>query len=453
MGFTADVSFFRPAHRRVDRDTVDWSRRVPRSVQRSFCSDEPEYDLFDPGVQDVAKELRRGRPNPVRLVERVWRFVNGHMKADLPPRPNTGAEVLRLGEGLCGEYTRLTVTLLRACELPARETHAFGMFVSGPMSNDHAWADVYLPGAGWTPVQPQEDLPIDGQFPLHYYRYLVVFRGVSFLQEHRVIEHTNVIQNRASGVGFFADVPESHREQVIRLLRAIAADDGTNARRLLARVSDAHVRARPLLYWALAASGDDAVGRRAASRLVDLCRDERNRLELARFADASPTLVRFRIDRAAGELPVPDQAREFDGNMYYVYDKKMTWSAAKKYCELLGGHLVTITSQDEQDFVQSLPEALGKGHRFWIGLSQDAPDSPWQWVTGERLEYSNWARGFPDPSKPLWSMRIRPEVRSPQADYAALPFAPNRWIDAEGEQLKGFVCEWEGSPEFDSGAR
>ena len=88
-------------------------------------------------------------------LERIWGFVNAHMKYDLPPRPNTGAEILKLGKGLCGEYTRLTATLSRACGLPARETHAFGMFGDGPARNDHAWADVFLPGAGWTPVQPQ----------------------------------------------------------------------------------------------------------------------------------------------------------------------------------------------------------------------------------------------------------------------------------------------------------
>ncbi len=59
---------------------------------------------------------------------------------------------------------------------------------------------------------------------------------------------------------------------------------------------------------------------------------------------------------------------------------------------------------------------------------------------------STRAKGFPDTGKSLWSMRTRPEVREPKADFAALAFAPNRWIDAEGVQLKGFVCEWEQQP-------
>ena len=46
--------------------------------------------------------------------------------------------------------------------------------------------------------------------------------------------------------------------------------------------------------------------------------------------------------------------------------------------------------------------------------------------------------------RPLWSRRVRPEERNPRADYAALGFAPIWWIDAAGDNLFGFVCEWEG---------
>ncbi len=104
---------------------------------------------------------------------------------------------------------------------------------------------------------------------------------------------------------------------------------------------------------------------------------------------------------------------------------------------------MTITSAEEQKFVQGLPKALGKGHRFWIGLHTSGPKEPWQWVTDEDADYTNWANGFPDTTKSLWSMRTRPDRRSVSSDFAALAFAPHRWIDAEGTQLKGFICEWD----------
>ncbi|MEE8469258.1 MAG: transglutaminase domain-containing protein [Planctomycetota bacterium] len=441
LGFVADVSFLGPAYRVVDRDRVSWKRKIPASVARTYLRDEAEYDLQDPGIQEVVLRLTRDRPDPVAQLGRIWEFVHGHMRYDLPPRPNTGAETLQLGKGLCGEYTRLTATLSRACGLAARETHAFGMFSDGPARNDHAWADVFLPGAGWTPVQAQEDPPGAPRYPLHYYRYLVVYRGISFVENERVIEHTNVIQHGPSGVGFLADPPEDPR-RVMRLLQAIAGDDGKRAPDLHRRVLR-QAAAKPILLWALAGSAHDEVGRQAAAELVESCQESAGKLALDKFLASSPTLVRHRLEVALGTPNIPEDARKFGSNVYYVFDHAMPWFAAKKYCELLGGHLVTITSTEEQAFVQGLPLALNKGHRFWIGFADLDCAGRGEWVTGEDVTFLNWARGHPDTTKPLWSMRIRVERREPEANFAALGFAPNRWIDAEGEQLKGFVCEWE----------
>lgn len=441
LGFVADVSFLGPAYRVIDGDRVAWERRIPAAVERTFLRDEAAYDLQDPGIREVAARLTRDRPDPLVQLERIWRFVNGHMRYDLPPRPNTGAEILQLGRGLCGEYTRLTATLSRACGLPARETHAFGMFGDGPARNDHAWADVFLPGAGWTPVQAQEELPGVPRYPLHYYRYLVVYRGVSFVENKRVIEHTNVIQHGPSGVGFLADLPQDPL-RVMKLLQAIAGDDGKRAFQLHRRVLR-QTAAKPILLWALAGSADDEVGRQAAAELVEACQESAGKLVLDKFLAASPTLIRHRLEIALGTPNIPQDARRFGSNVYYVFDHALPWFAAKKYCQLRGGHLVTIASIEEQEFVQALPPILNKGHRFWIGLTDPECTGRWEWVTGEDVTFLNWARGHPDTTKPLWSMRIRVERRQPEANFAALGFAPNRWIDAEGQQLKGFVCEWE----------
>ncbi len=452
LGFAADVSFLGPAYVEVEPSEVSWRKRVPAAIKRDFLGDEPEYDLLDEGIQGVVQELLDGDPTPLALMERLWKFVHKHMHADLPPRPNTGAEVLGFAKGLCGEYARLTTALARASGLAARETHAFGMFISGPASNDHAWADLYLPGAGWTPVQSQEDFPENALFPLHYYRYLIVYRGISFIAEHRVIEHHNVLQNRTSGVGFFAEMPAevtrrgksvNPRTEVIEFMQAIAADDGRGAAQLLEVIGKAYKTAQPPLYWALCGSSDSEVGTAAAEHLVALCQEEERKLDLTKFIDVSPALVRRRLDAARGEPRLPAEAAPFGQSRYYAYDKPMPWFAAKKYCELLGGHLVTITSAEEQKFVQGLPKALGKGHRFWIGLHTSGPKEPWQWVTDEDADYTNWANGFPDTTKSLWSMRTRPDRRSVSSDFAALAFAPHRWIDAEGTQLKGFICEWD----------
>ena len=45
--------------------------------------------------------------------------------------------------------------------------------------------------------------------------------------------------------------------------------------------------------------------------------------------------------------------QEYNGHLYSVIDTPMSWNDAKEYCEEIGGHLVTITDNDEQEFVQN----------------------------------------------------------------------------------------------------
>jgi hypothetical protein len=71
------------------------------------------------------------------------------------------------------------------------------------------------------------------------------------------------------------------------------------------------------------------------------------------------------------------------------------------------GHLVTITSQAENDFiVNTFPEAVNpdptsagwsRHEGYWIGAERVDANN-WQWVTGEPFSYSNWSPGEPNNS-------------------------------------------------------
>jgi hypothetical protein len=50
----------------------------------------------------------------------------------------------------------------------------------------------------------------------------------------------------------------------------------------------------------------------------------------------------------------PAAAKEYDGHRYELYNISTTWDQAYKICEDLGGHLVTITTKEENDFVMNL---------------------------------------------------------------------------------------------------
>ena len=86
-----------------------------------------------------------------------------------------------------------------------------------------------------------------------------------------------------------------------------------------------------------------------------------------------------------------------------------TWDEASTHAEAIGAHLVTITSQEENDFVVSLltsaecwgePDPYGSAPGPWMGGLQTEgaaePTGGWTWVTGEPFEYTHWASGEPN---------------------------------------------------------
>jgi serine/threonine protein kinase/Leucine-rich repeat (LRR) protein len=78
-------------------------------------------------------------------------------------------------------------------------------------------------------------------------------------------------------------------------------------------------------------------------------------------------------------------AREFQGHRYLFIPKFMKWEEARECCERLGGHLVTITSKEENDFVTALRPS---GNWFWLGLKTTANGH--EWVTGEKFTYGTF---------------------------------------------------------------
>jgi hypothetical protein len=82
----------------------------------------------------------------------------------------------------------------------------------------------------------------------------------------------------------------------------------------------------------------------------------------------------------------------------------ITWDEAREMAEELGGHLVTITTWAENQFLAWLVDSYGIGdrQRYWLGGYQDftlsddcEPNNCWAWVTGEEW-WDNWYYGEPN---------------------------------------------------------
>ena len=126
--------------------------------------------------------------------------------------------------------------------------------------------------------------------------------------------------------------------------------------------------------------------------------------------------------------PHPD-AVSFSGHWYAVFDLHISWHEAKAHCEALGGHLATITSQEEQDFITELAD----GRYLFLGASDEIAEDTWLWITGEPWDFTYWMEG-------------QPNNYGGAEDYLATSDG-GKWVDvdAEGDDFwmpTGFICEW-----------
>lgn len=116
----------------------------------------------------------------------------------------------------------------------------------------------------------------------------------------------------------------------------------------------------------------------------------------------------------------------WNGHRYQFCREGMDWHEAKEYCESRGGHLVTITSAAENEFVYKLLN----GTTAMIGLTDEEEEGVMKWVTGERVAYTNFADGEPNNE---WD-----------EDYCLINGEDGKWNDGHLDvESWYFVCEWD----------
>ena len=83
----------------------------------------------------------------------------------------------------------------------------------------------------------------------------------------------------------------------------------------------------------------------------------------------------------------------FGANAYQITDISTTWAAAEAQAASLGGHLVTITSAAENNFVR---DTFGSYGNLWIGYTDQGVEGTFAWISGVTPTYTNWNSGQPD---------------------------------------------------------
>lgn len=106
-------------------------------------------------------------------------------------------------------------------------------------------------------------------------------------------------------------------------------------------------------------------------------------------------VTRDYIVKAVVNSNIPNEAIEWNGHYYMYYDNNFSWDEAKIFCESIGGHLATISSEEENLFLYYYLSSLGYQNAYF-GLTDEGEESEWRWVTNEPFLYSNWHSGEPN---------------------------------------------------------
>jgi len=87
---------------------------------------------------------------------------------------------------------------------------------------------------------------------------------------------------------------------------------------------------------------------------------------------------------------------QWGGHTYLLTSRGTNFWEAERQAKLVGGHLVSIGSQAEQDFLYNTFLSR-RGRTFWIGLARTYNGGPFEkWQNGERVRYTAWNRGEPN---------------------------------------------------------
>ncbi len=165
------------------------------------------------------------------------------------------------------------------------------------------------------------------------------------------------------------------------------------------------------------------------------------------FGNSSSFLTVTEI-RGSDEASSSSYARasgEFGGHTYVVYEYTasgsaapiLDWDEAQSFCRSLGGHLVAITSEEENAFVSGLlsdadlyKTGLFYTKQAWIGAygsGSGVSGAGVGWVTGEPFSYTDWS--------------------SPAYGYvpsgSAVAMTPDGWKALSKGTSAAFICEFE----------
>jgi transglutaminase-like putative cysteine protease len=217
------VTFHAKAKERKVANLVERDTAIPLEVKK-YVQAEFWIPSDDKKIKSLAREITKGKKGILQKARAVYDWTVENTRRD-PNVPGCGVgkveATLASRSGKCADISSVFVALARAAGVPAREV--FGLRLGRPgqtnMTDEHhCWAEFYLPGTGWVPVDPadvrkimlQQNLDLAAAKPYRDYYFGAV-------DEYRI-----VLQKGGRGLTF----SEGNAEKVNYFMYPYAEVDG-----------------------------------------------------------------------------------------------------------------------------------------------------------------------------------------------------------------------------------
>ncbi|XP_067285071.1 galactose-specific lectin nattectin-like [Pseudorasbora parva] len=87
----------------------------------------------------------------------------------------------------------------------------------------------------------------------------------------------------------------------------------------------------------------------------------------------------------------PEEWFQQKGRFYVFSTDTMDWYSSRERCQDLGGDLVIINSNKEQEFLARQIRNISANALYWIGLTDSRTEGVWLWVDDTKNNLSLWA--------------------------------------------------------------
>lgn len=134
----------------IDPSTVQ-PYNIDSAVYKFYTKAENYVESADPKIIELADHIVGDETNPYFQAQRFYNYIIQNVDYEILGQGLNGAKyVLDNKIGECGDYSALFIALCRAKGIPARSVVGFWA-ISGKKQT-HVWAEFYLEGIGWIPV-------------------------------------------------------------------------------------------------------------------------------------------------------------------------------------------------------------------------------------------------------------------------------------------------------------